>query len=215
MSIRTDGKIRVTIPMYSTFESGKEFVVQNLEWINETKEKIRKNGRAPRMFQPGSLFSTRNYQYLIIRAEVSRMKIRVAEENRTIYFEVPLNQNMEDDQVQKALKGMIENVLRFEAKHYLPERIKKLALSLGYTFNKVTIKNNRTNWGSCSNEKNINLNLHLMRLNDELIDYVLVHELVHTAIPNHGTIFHATLLGHLKNKIKLEHELKQLGTTIL
>jgi hypothetical protein len=109
---------------------------------------------------------------------------------------------------------MIENVLRFDAKKYLPARITELASSLGYTFSKVTIKNNKTNWGSCSNRKNINLNLHLMRLSDQLIDYILVHELVHTVIPNHGPDFKATMHRHFPESAKMERELKTMRTGI-
>ena len=83
--------------------------------------------------------------------------------------------------------------LRKAAKAYLPGRLQYWAERYGFTFAKVFIKHNVSNWGSCSAKGNINLNLNLMRLPEELSDYVLLHELSHLRHPNHGPQFHALL----------------------
>jgi predicted metal-dependent hydrolase len=67
------------------------------------------------------------------------------------------------------------------------------------------MRNQRTRWGSCSNKNNINLNMKLIRLPDEMIDYVLLHELVHTRIKNHTKDFWRELdrfVGDAKAKNK-------------
>ena len=83
--------------------------------------------------------------------------------------------------------------LRREAKRSLPPRLEALARQYGFTYNKVFIKHNRSNWGSCSTRGNINLNLNLVRLPLLLQDYVLLHELTHLREMNHGPRFHAAL----------------------
>ena len=83
--------------------------------------------------------------------------------------------------------------LRKEAKAYLPGRLAELAERYGFTYNKVCIKHNKSNWGSCSVRGNINLNLNLMRLPEDLRDYILLHELAHLRHANHGPAFHALL----------------------
>lgn len=83
--------------------------------------------------------------------------------------------------------------LRKLAKAWLPARLQLLASHYGFTYGRVTIKNNRTNWGSCSARKNINLNLHLMRLPEYLRDYVILHELCHLKYQDHGENFHKLL----------------------
>ena len=83
--------------------------------------------------------------------------------------------------------------LRAEAKAALPPRLAELAALHGFTYNKVRIKHNSSNWGSCSELGNINLNLNLMRLPEDLRDYIMLHELCHLRYLNHGPEFHALL----------------------
>jgi len=215
ITIRQNGTIRVTIPWLASFQSGEKFLSEHLLWIAQTKENLAKRSGAPKMIQPGHLFSTRNYHYEVCPANVPKIRIRYAEKEKSIFFEYPMNQLIESVELQNQLKATIENVLRFDAKKYLPSRIAELAISLGYSFQKVTIKNNRTNWGSCSNHQNINLNLHLMRLSDKLIDYIIVHELVHTLIPNHGAGFKATMRRHFPDTSEMDKELKKIKTEII
>jgi predicted metal-dependent hydrolase len=86
--------------------------------------------------------------------------------------------------------------MRRQAKAHLPARLAALAKRHGFTYNKVTIKHNATNWGSCSNKGNINLNLNIVRLPKVLQDYVLLHELCHLRHHDHGHAFHL-LLEHM------------------
>lgn len=86
--------------------------------------------------------------------------------------------------------------LRRRAKAELPGRLAELAVRYGFTYNRVTIKHNATNWGSCSSKGNINLNLSIMRLPRVLQDYVLLHELCHLRHQDHGHGFHL-LLEHV------------------
>lgn len=75
------------------------------------------------------------------------------------------------------------------ARKILVDRLDYLAGKYGFTYNRVFIRNQKTRWGSCSVKNNINLNVNLVRLPDELIDYTLLHELVHTRIKNHSQKF--------------------------
>ena len=86
--------------------------------------------------------------------------------------------------------------LRRQAKRELPPRLAEFAERYGFTYNRVTIKHNATNWGSCSGRGNINLNLNIVRLPKVLQDYVLLHELCHLRHQDHGQGFHL-LLEHV------------------
>ena len=85
---------------------------------------------------------------------------------------------------------------RRKAKAELPPRLAELAARHGFSYNRVAIKHNATNWGSCSAKSNINLNLNIVRLPKVLQDYVLLHELCHLKHQDHGHAFHL-LLEHV------------------
>jgi len=86
--------------------------------------------------------------------------------------------------------------LRRQAKKELPRRLAILADQYDFLYNRVAIKHNATNWGSCSAKGNINLNLNIVRLPRVLQDYVLLHELCHLRHHDHGHGFHL-LLEHV------------------
>ncbi|MBO7117983.1 MAG: M48 family metallopeptidase [Bacteroidales bacterium] len=98
--------------------------------------------------------------------------------------------------------------LRRQAKAYLPGRINELANLYGFQYNTLRIKHNSSNWGSCSSKGNINLNLNLMRVPQDLQDYVMLHELCHLKYLNHSPQFHALLEsvcpGHREKQRRLK-----------
>lgn len=89
-----------------------------------------------------------------------------------------------------------------KAKTILQNRLRELANINGFKYNKVFIRNQKTRWGSCSNLNNINLNINLVGLTEELMDYVILHELVHTEIKNHSKKFWARLDEYVGGRAK-------------
>ncbi len=101
------------------------------------------------------------------------------------------------DGIEFRVKEEFRKYLRKKAKTYLPKRLAEIAQQFGYKYNKVALKFMKSRWGSCSFKNNINLNISLMTLENELIDYVLLHELVHTVEKNHSETFWARVLTHM------------------
>ncbi|MDD4858774.1 MAG: SprT family zinc-dependent metalloprotease [Dehalococcoidales bacterium] len=100
------------------------------------------------------------------------------------------------------------------AREILTGRIRYLADKHGFSFNKVSIRSQKTRWGSCSRKNNISLNVKLVLLPDDLRDYVIFHELVHTKVHDHSKRFWAELdkyVGDGKAKSKI---LKQNGLSL-
>lgn len=92
----------------------------------------------------------------------------------------------------------------------LPKRLDELAKKYGFTYRKVFIKNQRTIWGSCSYDNNINLNSNLVALDNELIDYVILHELTHTVYKNHQKEFYSLLIKNMPNAMEVQKRLKKI-----
>jgi len=96
------------------------------------------------------------------------------------------------------------------AREILPKRLNELALKYGFKYGKVFIKNHKTIWGSCSYCNNINLNLNLVALEDEFIDYVLLHELTHTVYKHHQKAFYNLLTKNMPNALEIQKRLKKI-----
>ena len=79
--------------------------------------------------------------------------------------------------------------LKSKAESVIPQRLSYLAETHGFHYRRVTIRGQKTRWGSCSNQKNINLNYKLLFLPPAMVDYVLIHELCHTLEMNHSKRF--------------------------
>ena len=97
----------------------------------------------------------------------------------------------------------------------LPKRLDELAQRFGFKYRKVFIKNQKTVWGSCSYMNNINLNLNLVALDSEFIDYVILHELTHTVHKNHQKAFYNLLVKNMPNALEIQKRLKKIKISCL
>ena len=102
-----------------------------------------------------------------------------------------------------------------EALEKLPPRVRFWAGRLGITYGRVTVRNQKTRWGSCSSRGNLNFNCLLMRCPDEVIDYVIVHELCHRKELNHSPRFWAEVERALPEYRAALHWLKTEGETLI
>jgi len=87
----------------------------------------------------------------------------------------------------------LPKINKVEARDTLIRRLNEMAEIHHLNYSKVSIRNQKTRWGSCSAKNNINLNINLARLPGQLRDYVMLHELLHTRIKNHSKEFWAEL----------------------
>ena len=94
-----------------------------------------------------------------------------------------------------------------KARERIIRRLEQLTVCTGLVYSKVAIRNQKTRWGSCSHQNNLSLNIKLARLPDPLMDYVILHELVHTRIKNHGKRFWALLSSYMSNAREVDRSL--------
>lgn len=97
------------------------------------------------------------------------------------------------------------------AKKIFPERTAYFAKRMGVTYNRITIREQKTRWGSCSSAGNLNFNWKLVLMPPELLDYVVVHELAHRKEMNHSPRFWAVVENELPDYRERREKLKILG----
>ena len=126
---------------------------------------------------------------------------------------------MEDRQKETASveKLSIDEIreLADKALKVIPARVKYYAPLLGVAYGRITIRNQRSRWGSCSGKKNLNFNCLLMLTPPEVIDSVVVHELAHLKEMNHSERFYAEILRMFPDYWKWHGWLKENGRAIM
>lgn len=104
-----------------------------------------------------------------------------------------------------------ETAYREEARRYFTQRTRYWAERMGVTFGRITIREQKTRWGSCSRQGNLNFNWRLILAPPPVIDYVIVHELAHRLHLNHSPAFWATVGRHLPDFARHRRWLKENG----
>ncbi len=206
LSVKPDKSVLVSYPFYISSKEALAFVNKHEEWI--IRQQNRMEQRKTKIETRDELL-TWTHRITFLQGETNRVMKR----GEQVQVIVP---DFEDENSKAFIENVITEIYRTEAKMHLPRRLKTLAAQHGFSFNKVTIRDNRRNWGSCSSGNNISLNLQMMKLPEELIDYILLHELVHTEVKNHGPRFWQRL-DEVSNKQarQLARQVKKYSTYTL
>lgn len=205
LRVKPDGSVQVYHPWFAGQKEIVAFVKQQTEWIRTHQQKM-----ADKRFcyTLNSAVQTKNHTIQILPIENG--KLQAAIKGKEVILTVPINLEINSEQVQYFIKKVVTEVCRKEAKEFLPARTLELANRFGFSYQKVFVKNLKSKWGSCFSMGNINLNLSLMLLPDHLIDYILLHELAHTREHNHGEGFWKLLNTLTDGKARqLDKEIKK------
>jgi predicted metal-dependent hydrolase len=180
LSIKADGRVAVSIPAWASYRSGLAFAESKLEWIRKQlpERTILKDGQ-----------SIGKYHHLQLTPTRGLHQVKTLVTNLSLIVRYPPELSEDDPAIQTAAEAACIRALRKQAEQLLPERLTQLAEKHGFTFTSVRIKRLKGRWGSCDQYQNIVLNLFLMQLPWECIDYVLLHELTHTKVMQHGPTF--------------------------
>ncbi len=179
ISVKPNKSVLVSFPFFVSSKDAMAFVIKNEEWIAQQQNKFdaRKS-----TYGAGSVIETRLHKIIFLEGALKKA------ESKENVVEITID-DFKSSSSALFIEQILTEIYRFEAKKLLPVRLNEISRQYGFQYRKVTIRNNRRNWGSCSSKNNISLNLQMMKLPDELIDYILLHELVHTEIKNHSADF--------------------------
>jgi predicted metal-dependent hydrolase len=100
---------------------------------------------------------------------------------------------------------------RWRDKQEFKARVREWATKLDARVAVIYVRPMRRKWASCSTAGNLNFNEELLHLDRELGDYVIVHELLHFSVPNHGKLWKSRMLAHLGNHEHLAERLRNVS----
>lgn len=199
VTINADSSIRVTLPTWVPYQAGIAFIRSKKGWIE-------KHRRPARQFAQGQLIGKAHRLEFVAIPELAAPKTRL--NGTVIRITYPASSRISSSSVQEAAERAARRALKRQADALLPQRLDDLAKQHGYSYRSVSTKRLKSRWGSCGPKGDIILNIFLMQLPWYLIDYVLIHELVHTKAHNHGLEFWKMFEASLPDAKKCRKELR-------
>jgi predicted metal-dependent hydrolase len=180
--VAPDGRLHASLPLYAP-----AFLVRRL--IRSSREQLRTmlgEQHIEPSFEHGMQIGK---SHTLIVRPTRLKKTSTQRHGQQIILMLPEGESLHSKAVVRLVRDAVIEALRLEAKSYLPKRLAFLAEKNGFVYQKVRFSHASGRWGSCSSSGTISLNIALMKLPFELIDYVLIHELSHTAQMNHSDDF--------------------------
>ncbi|HUA13382.1 MAG TPA: SprT family zinc-dependent metalloprotease [Candidatus Sulfotelmatobacter sp.] len=197
LSVDAHGQIKVSIPTWAPYQAGLQFAKKHSTWIEDKtpKKNILASGQAV----------GKSHHLYFNRTNSNKVTTRVSDTEVLVF--VPQDIEPTSPPAQTAARRGSIKALRMQSEKLLPQRVAQLAAKSDTNYSSIKVKPLKSRWGSCDQRKNIVLNIYLMQLPWELIDYVILHELTHTKVLKHNDKFWATLSSYLPKAKALRKEL--------
>jgi len=181
IKLAPDGTLRASMPLYAPVFLVKRMLKASRDEIRQLIDKT----IPVASYQDGMRIGKSH----TIVTSMSNNESSVTRNGQHIYVKLSAESTIDDDIIKNQIRRVVIEAIRVEAKSYLPRRLQFIANKYGYNYQKVRFSHASGRWGSCSSNGTISLNIALMKLPFELIDYVLIHELSHTIHMDHSQQF--------------------------
>jgi len=173
--------VRVSIPTWTPYVTGLNFAKSKQPWI------IANMPPQAALLENGQAIGKTRRLTLVPDADTPKTKTSVRTNEVVVWFNPRMSNS--DASVQQAAEQAGYRALKSESVQLLTPRLNQLAAQYGFQYHSLNFKRMKSRWGSCDHRQNIVLNIFLVQLNWECIDYVLLHELTHTQVLHHGPDF--------------------------
>lgn len=204
-----DAMLTIRAPIGMSEETIHRFITQKSNWIRRKQTEISRQleKHKPKQFITGEQFLLAGRLYPLSVIPGAKPRVYLSSEEKIVMTEACL----------PAPRHYMEWFYKQQAKSMLVKRTGQIAEKLGYDVKAVRINSARTRWGSCSVDSTINYSWRLVLLPWDVIDYVIIHELIHIDIKDHSRRFYARMLKLLPDYAEREKKLKEhsLAASIL
>lgn len=180
--VATDGRLTISMPLRMPTPFIRQFISTSREKLRE----LLQSTAPPDDYIDGSQIGKSHT--LIVRS-VSGNTSRITIDGQQVVVSLSAEHDIHDTFIQRMIRDEVITILRKQAKSYLPRRLKYIAKEHNFSYERTRLSHASSRWGSCSTTGTISLNIALMKLQHELIDYVIMHELAHTRQMNHSPAF--------------------------
>jgi len=181
IKVLPDGTVVVVRPKYGFFlKSIDQFVKENSAWIENAQRRILATKKTSPSQKDELMVFGKTYKKVITFS--SQQKIGVSIVGPEIHINPISN-------TTASINKATESFLKTTAEKYIVPRTHQLAKVMNIKFKNITLRGQKTRWGSCSSEGNLNFNWQLVHSPPAVIDYVIVHELAHRKQMNHSAKF--------------------------
>jgi predicted metal-dependent hydrolase len=178
LRLRPDGTARVTIPRGGSTAVARQFVERHAAWLERELQRLQTQPRKPVVWKIGT--------EIFLRGDAVRIEAGLNREVETVRFG---SESVRVSDPAADLRLAIEGHLRQLATRELPPRVLELAARHGLTVRRVTVRSQKSRWGSCSRRGTISLNWRLIQTPAFVSDYICLHELMHLRQMNHSPRF--------------------------
>lgn len=180
LRVTSSGDVHVSLPKWLPYNSGVYFVEKKKPWILDQKSKNQKV-----ILSNGSRIGKTYCLFFETNNAADKTKTKILGKKIIISSGLAYDSHL----VQVKAIAACERALKIEALSTLPLILQSLAEKHNFTYKNLSIRKLTSRWGSCSSHRLITLSYYMVQLPEELINYVLLHELVHTQHMDHGRDF--------------------------
>lgn len=199
LQMDNQGVLTLVVPWFMPKIGAESFIKKHTLWIEKQILKIEKQQelRPKIKYQNGDLFYYfgDRVKLAIIPFDKKRPAIKIRDDKMIIN----LYRGISREDGVRDIKKSIEKFYRKKAEEVIHDRLQFFNEYYGFRYNRVTLRNQKTRWGSCSMLKNLNFNWRLIMAPIEVIDYVVVHEMCHLKQMNHSFRFWALVAEAIPN----------------
>ncbi len=201
VGVRGNGEIVATIPKWAPARSVLALCLEHVDSLQAAQREI-----LP-LIHDGEQIGRRR----VLRFTPGRQRVLI--NDHQILVPMTENQVYHPDS-QAAASKALRKALRQEVKSRIVPRVEQLSSQVGRQPTKIIIKDMSSRWGSCSNKGILNLSIYTAQLDDQLLDYVLIHELSHLLHLNHSPEFWAVVAQHYPNYKAARRQLRTLRPAV-
>jgi predicted metal-dependent hydrolase len=207
ISIRVyqDARVEVVVPPRARPREVEAFLATQREWIDAKRAQALRSRPAPEPFPPATVEFPASGERWRLHLAGGGGRVRVIE--RGAASDAVRMLEIRGTVTERGLRGALRTWLKRAAGERLAPRVTELAALCGVSFSKVAIRRQRSRWGSCSVRGTISLNLCLLFQRPEVVDYLIIHELMHVKHMNHSQRFWTAVEKHCAGWRALDREL--------